>query len=57
MSENSPEKGGLNVFMFSVVFHKRQNASFNLTNQRLGMNAGFSNFESPNFADRGKICS
>ena len=44
MSENSPEKGGLepwfNVFMFSVVFHKRQNASFNLTNHRLVMNAG-----------------
>ena len=43
MSENSPEKGGLepwfNVFMLSVGFHKRQNASFNLTNHRLVMNA------------------
>ena len=43
MIENSPEKGGLepwfNVFMLSVGFHKRQNASFNLTNHRLVMNA------------------
>ena len=43
MSENSPEKGGLeawfNVFMLSVGFHKRQNASLNLTNHRLVMNA------------------
>ena len=44
MSENSPEKGRLepwfNVFMLSVGFHKRKNASFNLTNRRLVMNAG-----------------
>ena len=44
MSEHSLEKGGLepwfNVFMLSARFHKRQNASFNLTNHRLVMNAG-----------------
>ena len=43
MSENKPEKAKLepwfNVFMVSVGFHKRQNASFNLTNHRLVMNA------------------
>ena len=42
-SESIPEKGRLepwfNVFMLSVGFHKPKNASFNLTNHRLVMNA------------------